>query len=206
MINLLQKLLEKINGWRHREKVLLLMDHYRSHQKESIIRFCLDNNIEPIYLLAAATHFIQSLGNEPFAQFRQELISGVVDACRGPFLLQYWQIATSACLYPQEHFMMHWLHKQSGLDSGIMRCIPSIGTWSDSILPKAYGGMVQLKKSNMTKDIWNFSPIVRKIMDDRNRLVVKSWWGRFSLNTVVDGREGLQVIGILVLPLDRKWT
>ena len=48
MINLLQKLLEKINGWRRGERVLLLMDHHGSHQKESVIRFCLDNNIEPI--------------------------------------------------------------------------------------------------------------------------------------------------------------
>ena len=67
-------------------RVLLLMDHHGSHQKESVIRFCRHNKIEPIYFPAAAIYIIQPLDDVPFARFRQKLVVEVRNGNRTSLL------------------------------------------------------------------------------------------------------------------------
>lgn len=196
MIKLLQKLLVKINGWRRGERVLLLMDHHGSHQKESVIRFCLHNNIEPIYFPAAATHIIQPLDDVPFARFRQILTSRVADARNGnrASLLTDSEISLPLAGEALQDALTPQVIAAGFRNTGVYPFDPYL---IRQHVREACGGAVQLEKSSIAKDVRDFLPIMREITKGQNRAVVKTRRGRFSLNEVFDGREGLQVISVL---------
>ena len=203
MIKLLQKLLVKMNGWRRGERVLLLMDHHGSHQKESVIRFCLANNIEPIYFPAATTHIIQPLDNVPFARFRQELTSRVVEARDGnrASLLTDSEISLPLAGEALQDALTPQVIAAGFRNTGVYPFDPDL---IRQHVREACGGAVELEKSSIAKDVRDFLPIMREITKGQNRPVVKNRRGRFSLNEVFDGREGLQVISVLASLFDMR--